>query len=254
MNALLSALDAPAQDVFENALRKVERPLLMEKSVKAIGSQWRDRRFLISFPRPALAPAGRKHLLWLGRQLGAPEDALALLIAEYSRALSVHVGYEPEPGGPVYKLYLEFSHDSAPEPDLVFRAIKWRSDTWVQSRYWHCVPSDFQTVITEHVPKSSVRAILVQLAGIASFSPRLMWVEEAHSPRRSVDLNIANSGRTVADLRDYLRSAFGTEKADQYLDQHARDEVGHLAAGTARDGQAFATLYHGARFVTGTLP
>lgn len=248
--------DTPATLVpglLDHVLRDVERPLLMERSVKSIGQEWRAGRFLISFPRTALAPAGRKHFARIANGLGVPRDAFHVLAPEYDRALSVHLGYEPEPDGAILKLYLEFPRAQAPEPGLVFRALKWRGDTWVQSRYWHCAPADMQAEISEVLPDGPVREVLADLAARTELSPRLMRVDEPSSPRRSVDLNLANSQRTLADLNGVLGSAFLGQPALDYLAQHARDGVGHLAAGTARDGQTFVTLYHGVRFVTGAV-
>ena len=44
-----------------------------------------------------------------------------------------------------------------------------------------------------------------------------------------------------------------TAAARAYLDQQAGDGLGHVAAGITRDGQPFATLYHGAHRVFGDL-
>ena len=64
---------------------------------------------------------------------------------------------------------------------------------------------------------------------------RLLEIEEPNSPRRSLDLNISNSGLTLRDLGDDLVQALGgTQEAAEYVEVHAGDKIGHFAAGTAQ--------------------
>jgi tryptophan halogenase len=83
---------------------------------------------------------------------------------------------------------------------------------------------------------------------------RFLEVEEPGSPRCSVDLNLAEWRQKVGDQRALLSRLLGsTAEAEAYLDEQAEHGLGHVAAGIGRDGQPFATLYHGAHRVFGEL-
>ena len=67
---------SPAERIAA-VLAPVERPLLREYSVKAIGDALREGRFLVSFPRGALGPGPSRVLRGMLDELGAPAELLA---------------------------------------------------------------------------------------------------------------------------------------------------------------------------------
>lgn len=242
---------------IDKALRHVERPLVMERSVKAFDTEWRTGRYLVGFPRTALLPGSGAHFERIALELGAPRGAVELLAPRLADALSVHVGVEPEPGGIVWKLYLEFTTRETPEPGMIFNSVKWRGATWVQSRYWYRGDRSAElcaALIRDLVPDGSTRDLLGDLVAQKAFHDRLIEVDEPGSGRRSLDLNLAEAGLCIADKRDELLAVFGAHAdAGAYLEVHSQDIVSHIAAGTARDGRPFTTLYHGTRRVSGEL-
>ena len=225
------------------ALARVDRPLMMERSVKLIGDEVRDGRRLVSFPRGALGPGPSGHLRRIAAELGAPEAGFAPLDAAQSRAVAVHLGVEPESAGVVRKLYLEFQPGRGPEPDVVFWALKWRGTDWTHSLY-RAAPADL-TLLPEAL-RPLGQAMLAQPGA------RALIVEEPGTPRRSLDINVAEANHRLDQYRAPLMAALGDGIA-AYLDRHGAEPLGHLAAGTARDGQSFVTLYHGAHLVEGAL-
>lgn len=246
------------------ALSEVERPLLFEASAKAIGGTLRAGRFLVSFPRGALGPGPKRRLRQICDQLGAGAGAIAVLDGLQSNALSVHFGYEPEAGGPLFKCYLEFSPEDRPSPNLVFVAVKWsptdsaddrdaEKDQHVVTRYFarDDLALDAQHQLVDSVvPSGSIRDAMHTLLSSSDSGTglRLLEVEEPGTPRRSLDLNVAEADRRLRDLSETLAAALGDgPEVAEYLSAQADDRMGHLAAGVARDGRPFATLYHGAR-------
>ena len=253
----VEALDPDGARLME-ALSDIERPLLFEASAKAIGGSLRTGRFLVSFPRGALGPGPSRRLRQICDQLGAGAGAIAVLDGLQSKALSVHFGYEPEAGGPLFKCYLEFSPEDRPSPDLVFVAVKWspadtEKDQHVVTHYLARDDLDLEArhqLVDSVVPTGSIRDAMHRLLSLSDggSGPRLLEVEEPGTPRRSLDLNVAEADRSLRDLSDTLGSALGDgPEAGEYLSDHADDRMGHLSAGVARDGRPFATLYHGAR-------
>lgn len=239
------------------ALDGVRRPMVREVSAKVIGGKLRDGRLLVGFPRDALAPQASQKLAAICASLDAPEAAIAELDAFQSRAISVHFGFEPGPSGALAKCYLEFGPKTAPEPGLVFLAVKWRGAEWVTTRYWYRGNLDAAervALIAGLVPEGPMRHLLVDLNARPELANRLLEVEEPNNPRRSIDLNLSEANLTVEALRGALSSALGGgPSVDAYLGRHKADRISHIAAGTARDGADFATLYHGTSLVHESL-
>ncbi len=249
-----------SEPALRAALAGIERPLLRERSAKAGAAGLRTGRYLVSFPRGALGPGPRRTLQAMCAGLGAPEAGFAPLDRLQSRACAVHFGYDPEPAGTVLKCYLEFAPEDQPEPGMVFLALKWRSDgAHVLSRYWTrdgIGTSAQKAIVNEVLPSGPVRKTMLALMRQSPEAEalRFLEVEEQGSPRRSVDLNLAGWHQKVGDRKGLLSTLLGaTAQARAYVDEQANDALGHVAAGIARDGQPFATLYHGAHRVFGDL-
>ncbi|MGR3572672.1 hypothetical protein [Brevirhabdus sp.] len=242
------------------ALCNIDRPILREYSAKVVDGDLRAGRMLLGFPRHALGPGPSQVLSSLCRQLRAPEAGFDLLAPHQSASCAVHFGFEPEDGGAVLKCYLEFAPHAQPAPDLVFLALKWTPDgRYVQSNYWQRdhLPGAQQdalldAVLPEGARRDSLRALLARCTRPDLL--HLLEVEEPGSPRRSLDVNLSDLEATVGEHAATLIEFLGTSEAVQrYVARHAGDRLGHLAAGTTRDGRPFATLYHGVHHVDGAL-
>lgn len=240
------------------ALKQIARPVLLETSVKASAQGLAEGRCLISFPRQALGPGPKQRLRSICASLGAPEPGFAALDALQGQAVSVHFGLEPNPEADVFKCYLEFPRDALPQRDLVFLALKWRveSGQYNLSRYWsrdHLAAAQQQNLLQDITPAGAAQTAVAALMQSypARQGPRLLEVDEAESPRRSLDLNLAEQGVSVQDCTAILLPFLGgTAEAKAYLTRHAKDRLGHVALGCDKAGQAFATLYHGAHRVS----
>ena len=94
---------------------------------------------------------------------------------------------------------------------------------------------------------------LAPLAALPTPQPlTLLDVTEPGNPRRSLDLNLTPLGATLGDHAESLPRLLGPASAPLLAREAARP-LGHVAAGTARDGRPFATLYYGAHRVRGAL-
>lgn len=242
------------------ALAPIARPVLLENSVKASVKGLAEGRFLISFPRQALGPGPKKKLRSICSSLGAPAEGMGALDALQGAAVSVHFGLDPDAQAPVFKCYLEFARDAQPSPGLIFLALKWRSEDprYNLSRYWSrdgLTASQQLELLRDITPSGEAQTAVAALmqSHPPLDGPRLLEVDEAESPRRSLDLNLAEHGAKLQNCAELLPLLGGTAAAKAYLERHANDRLGHVALGCDRAGQAFATLYHGAHRVTGEL-
>jgi hypothetical protein len=244
---------------LRDALADIERPLLFERSAKTIGGALRTGRFLASFPRAALCPGPSRALRAILGRLGAPEQGAALLDRHQARAVSIHFGHEPEETGVLTKCYLEFPPDARPEPDLVFLALKWdgagqEALSLYRSRDALSAP-ERRGLIRHLLPPGPALDLFEELGARPGSGLRLLEVEEPGSPRRSLDLGLADLGLRVGDHGAALAGVLGgTPAAQAWAAAQGGDRLGHLAAGVARDGRPFATVYHGVRRIAGPLP
>lgn len=250
------ALDARLQ----SALQHVEYPILFEPSVKAVQGNLVTGRYLLSFPRAALGPGPKRKLRQMLIDLGTPPEGLARLDLIQSGSRSVHFGYEPDPSGTLIKCYLEFPPNGQPLPDLTFLAIKWRHDgTLAETLYFDRDASGPQVqdnLLCDVVPEGRVRSAMLRLADMTRVHSALRFLEvvEPGSARRSIDINLSESNATLGSVQAFLSEFLGGgDDVDAYLRTHANDKIGHIAAGTTRDGNPFGTLYHGAHRLMGPL-
>jgi hypothetical protein len=242
------------------ALRQVEHPVLCEPSAKVVDGKLTSERYLVSFPRAALGPGPKGKLRQMLIDLDIPPEGLARLDAIQSGSRSVHFGYEPDSRGALIKCYLEFDPTSRPQPDLIFIAIKWRRDgAFAETLYLDrdaLGAQEQDDLLCKLVPEGGVRDAMLGLADLtrAHTALRFLEVVEPGSPRRSLDINLSESGAAIGAHHDLLCAFLGEGDATQtYLRSHASDKLGHIAAGTSRDGSAFSTLYHGAHRLMSAL-
>ena len=219
------------------------RPFGAERSVKLCAGQARHGRALYSV---ALGPDPRAELLAAAEALGAPAEAVAPLLPYAGAATHLHFGAEPPATA---KLYLEFAAPPPRRADLVFLAAKWRADGAASPALATYSRRDeaLEALLARLVP-ASLHGPLRALAARAGAPPRALEVAEPPSPRRSLDLNLYDAGLTLADAAAELRAlhaALGVPGAEGFLAAHGAEPLGHVAAGTARDGAPFATIYFG---------
>lgn len=244
---------------LREALAEIERPLLREWSVKATPDGLQPGRWLVSLPRGALGPGPARTLRAILRALDAPPRGVELLDEVQAASGSVHFGVEPGPSGTLLKCYLEFDEARRPQADLVFLALKWRGDgRWALSSYLDrngLSPSERRDLLRSAISDDAAFAAMRRLLEIAEGAgTNLLEVTEPASPRRSVDVNLSALRTSLADHEQTLAAFLGPgEEVLSYLRAHGDHALGHVAAGTGRDGQAFATLYHGAHRVHGPL-
>jgi hypothetical protein len=247
------------EDRLRQALGAVERPLVREWSVKSSGGHLVPGRWLASVPRPALGPAPARRLRETLRELAAPLLGVGALEAVQAAAVWVHFGHEPGPAGAVLKCYLEFPPAARPEPDLVYLALKWRGDgRWALSTYLDrkaLGAADRKALLHDIVPPGATRDAMEALMDEASPADQsFLEVTEPATARRSLDLNLSALRCTLADRAGPLAAFLAAgDGGIAYLSAHGADGLGHVAAGTGRDGHPFATLYHGAHRVHGPL-
>ncbi|MEH6519602.1 hypothetical protein [Sulfitobacter sp.] len=245
---------------LRTTLEQVEHPLLCEPSVKVVEGKLVNERYLVSFPRAALGPGPKGKLRQMLIDLDVPPEGLARLDRIQSGSRSVHFGYEPDPRGALIKCYLEFDVDRRPQPDLTFLAIKWRrGGTFAETLYLdrdELKPKAQDDLLCEVVPEGRVRSAMLRLADLTRIHMALRFLEvvEPGSPRRSIDINLSESGATLGEHHDLLSDFLGGgDDVVTYLRSRANDKLGHVAAGTTRDGTPFGTLYHGAHRLMGAL-
>lgn len=249
------------------SVRALDGPMLLERSAKLIDGNLREGRFLVSVPKSALYPGPDRQLRRVCCDLGAPSDGYEILSPHLPAATNVHFGYEPEDSGALFKCYLEFPSDDSPHTGLVFLALKWVTAeddavaNFTVAQYWsrrempHAAKKNIADTV---IPAGPARRAAHQMLDIArnadaGRAATLLEVEEPGTPRRSIDINLADAEMTLDDLRAQLDPVFDDAAArrlfDDLLAREGTATLGHFAAGRARDGSAFTTLYYGADFV-----
>jgi len=254
----------PSAEGLLEAVRALNGPMLKERSAKLIGGTLRQGRFLASIPKSALYPGPDRRLKRICGDLGAPSEGYGVLAPHLRAANNVHFGFEPEPGGDLFKCYLEFSPSDAPQAGLVFLALKWAREgtgsRFAVTRYWsryalsHADKRDLAGAIVPSGPARDAALNLLDLARDVDGAVTFLEVEEPGNARRSIDINLADSGVLLNDLCGQLAPVFDKEGAgdllDDLLSREGGAKVGHFAAGTARDGAVFITLYFGAKVMS----
>lgn len=237
-NAGLERLDA--------VLRDVERPVLIEKSVKFIGGEARAGRRLVSFPRDALGAGPSRHLRKIARDLGAPDAGFAALDQLQSQARSVHLGVEPEGAGDVLKIYLEFPSGIDGQRELRFLALKWvDAGQWVHSLYHAPQPRTPDAMRADMMGSTDPRTAQIVERLLAQYPAALLEVTEPQTRRRSWDVNFSQSELRIETVAPVLSQL--SDELAAYITSIPQSRFGHLALGHARDGRGFVTLYHGVK-------
>ena len=202
--------------------------------------------------------------------LGVPAEYLAEIGRGITEANLVLFGFEDAAGDGSYRLYLEFWDAVAAAvrggnraPTRLYLGFKWSASTGAKLAVtdYRCFPlltpeemSGRLDQLYRESPGSRTRAIVDAIVGAAlARSPRLVYVEgeEAGSTRRSFDVRLYEAdlkiGEVVGDLvkaRDLF--AVPTDRFDRLIKIIGGKTLGHISAGTGRDGREFLTIYYDA--------
>ncbi len=241
-------------------------PVIVERSIKLSSGSLIGERVLVSLPKAALGPAGLARLLALGEDLGLPSQLASVVATDYPVADIVHIGFE---GPHICKLYLEFAQAcrsmGTSRSVLVFRAVKWNVAQPASANvatYRSCqhltgdaIARHIVSILevgAEQAPARFILGLLERaLKKVSAGALPFLEVEDEGTPRRSFDLNLYDADFRIADAAsDFaaLTQYFGLAVADaiKLFLLPSEASLGHVAAGVARDGRDFLTIYYGA--------
>lgn len=236
-----------------SATETLEAPRIFERSAKLSRGRISTERGLVSMDKRALYPGPRSTLRDVCAALGCPDPMP--LEPFLSQACAVHFGAD----GDIGKCYLEFAPQDAPEPDLVFLALKWRGDAQRLNRYVAVSArphADKAALVRRLVPDPVVADVMQRSLDLARDGDPdgqavVLHVTEDGSARASVDISVADAKASLRDATEILLplKAFHGCDLRPFLDEQANARFGHIAAGQASDGATFVTIYYGARAI-----
>lgn len=245
----------PTPQALLAAIRRLAPAPFAERSAKFADGRILDRRLLVGV-EPGAAPGLREGALRLAQDLGMPIAALAEFDLGFSGARMIHFGLEDDGARVIRKAYLE--RDFGPPrrgraPELAFLSWKWAEGRWARALYRR-VQAETHAALDAAlaaVPGGEPARAVLRLTAPrqAARETILLEVTEDGSPRRSFDLNFYTAGMTLADVAPALAPALeaaGGSAARSWLAAHGAERLGHVSAGTGRDGAPFVTVYFGA--------
>jgi hypothetical protein len=256
----------PADDLIA-LVETLNAPYGLERSVKIAPGELLDDRCLLSVHRSALGDVPAERLAELGRKLAIPADVADRLPAMLDGADIVHFGHERSSGYTVRKIYFEYAARArrameAGEATLVHLAYKWTlgGDASITRYTWLPLPTradleaKLRTLLPEDAAPRGLRCALQVIARAADQTDpgdlMMMEVEEPGSARRSCDLNLYDARLRLSHISDVIADAvrdFAVPPSRADLLSGAVEDLalGHLSAGTGRDGEEFVTIYYG---------
>ncbi|WP_261842148.1 hypothetical protein [Aliamphritea ceti] len=253
---------------FKAAYAASGEPFGYETSCKLVPGCALTERFLISIHKDAFVSLGLKELLPAEVLKNVPADLWSWYDAGLPAADVVHFGFESS-AKPVLKLYLEstsafytgLKYDSR-NRIMVYDALKWGAELTPVNSQYVCRPEQSEEVLEQTIvgcfpvdqkeASQLAKGYLQQALKILPAKQLLMLeVEEQGSIRQSFDLNLYDLEQTVMQWADLIRDTWQLQQLDSqslemFLQTHGDKVLGHVSAGTGRDGQVFFTLYFGA--------
>jgi hypothetical protein len=251
---------SPGARRLHEAVLALRSPMRVERSIKLVPGALLAERFLLGVPKRALGADPAAALASLGRRIGWPPLAAALVAEHLDAADHVHLGWEEGEGRATAKLYLETAAEArraraAGRPATVHRAVKLdpeRPEAARTSRYDLAEGAAVAVLAGLFADRPEAPGLALGRDALA-LAPEgmLLVVSEAGSPRRSFDLNLYGGEYPVSALAGPLmRTAaalgIGAEEAADRLGSVGSRPLGHVSGGLDRHGRAFATLYYGA--------
>lgn len=211
------------------------RPLLphdplLARSRKISAAGVSDRRYLLTFPREALADPD--DCAALAQAIGLPLPDL--LAQHWTRAEMIHLGLDDADttGESLLKIYLEFAPETTPEPGLAYLALKMGQSARLNRYDWQPDPAP---LLAELALPPDLAETTAQIAAMA----QVLRVSEEGSARLSIDMSLADLAPdpVCADLLARLVTGINPAVQPPVL------WPSHVAIGRDRMGTTFVTLY-----------
>ncbi|EGF32747.1 hypothetical protein IMCC9480_2058 [Oxalobacteraceae bacterium IMCC9480] len=219
-----------------------------ERSFKLRADQLISGRFLVGLPVAVMAAAD---IDYLASRLEAPAPYRAALGAALAQAQYLHVGFEPDGGQTICKMYLEFAEGNSDRQPL-YVGYKWDPADAQQRAISHYVsaPLPDTLALADDVARTGLEDIIaLATRRVPRSALRYVDVTDLDTQRVSFDINLYPAGLRVRDVQPMLlgmqRYFSIPEKEMAALIARTADAVvGHVAGGTDRHGRAFVTIYH----------
>ncbi len=238
----------------------------MERSCKLSAGDICCDRFLLSVGGDALGDTAADFIQGLCAALDFPKALRADLLHWQGAAHILHLGYEGGAASPLVKLYLEFppSPPSAGVALAVHRAYKWRPrdpqrHALAHYRYRPDMGAAGREALLDRCFRQdregrAIAAALLERA-LARLDERelfILEVSEDGQPRHSFDVKLYDAEWRAGDIQDSLarmaaHCGLDDAGAGALIERLGDEIVGHVSAGTGRDGAAFFTVYYGIR-------
>jgi hypothetical protein len=256
---------SPADDLVR-LVEGLRAPYGYERSIKIAPGALYDERCLLSVHARALRPHPAHTLIEMGRALGAPPRLDAAIREALPGADIVHFGHEAGEGAPLSKLYFEYAARAKASmaqrrPALVHLAYKWRrgeAEARLTRYLWRpCLSAaEARARVEARLPeaaraRAAALAVLERSAELAdSGALAILDVEEAASPRASLDVNLYDAGLSLADVADVVARtgeafAVAPSRVEASFGAARASALGHVAAGVDRAAREFVTFYFG---------
>lgn len=239
-------------DALNRWISSIHGAIGRERSIRLTKQGVTTGRWLFTLPIGLLGPNVAERLFPLVEAWGLPPTIWEDFARDIPQYAFIHLGLEPDE---VVKIYGEYR-----DGELKHRAYKW-SPTFapIETRYRTITPADTSVYVHQHLTGFAWEAINNLLYAIDCRpnrqKPMLLEVTETATGRQSFDLNIYSAGITLAEFEPILlRIArvfkFAEDTLTEIRTQIGTQQIGHIAAGTHRDGQLFFTIYYGAEELT----
>ncbi|MEE9446751.1 MAG: hypothetical protein V3V09_02260 [Arenicellales bacterium] len=207
------------------------------------------------------------------REMQMPENLFQSFNAGLSEANLIFIGFEEGQRGPgMYKIYLEYWDKIQTRLQtivakdaqlLLHKGFKWAIDApqkQVITEY-HTLPklgTDAlkQRILTQYLNKANAQSIhaalkIIQQAALAVPKQCFIYVDvsEQGNQRQSFDVNLYPAQLLIKDIYPTLLEVSTALNIDMNLLERLmgiiRDKnLGHISAGTGRDGQPYFTVYY----------
>lgn len=231
-------------------------------------------RHLFTFPREAFGNTPKKFFDLLYIRLKLPNFWLQRMEDDWHNCTHIHLGSESNSSNNdsytlTWKVYFEFADDYYAARQLnasrwthVHRAYKWNPSNpniGTVSAYDALVEPGlaprlaFLAEVLGADPElhAAVQRLLKRALSKLNFlEPMLLRVTDENTSRLSLDLNLYPAELALTEVAPELRQLAAccgvrSFEFERWLERFAPIQLGHMAAGTSADGQAFVTLYGG---------
>jgi hypothetical protein len=219
-----------------------------ERSFKMRSGQLISGRFLVGLPVAAMAAAD---IDFLASRLDAPAPYRVALGAALAQAQYLHVGFEPDGGQTICKMYLEFAEGNR-DCQPLYVGYKWDPANAQQRAESHYVsaPLPDTVALADDAARTGLHDIIaLATRRVPRSALRYVDVTDLDTQRVSFDINLYPAGLRVRDVQPMLLGmqryfSIPEKEMTALIARTADAVVGHVAGGTDRHGRAFVTIYH----------